>query len=212
METKADLRAQIERLTGQIKEAQKERAEALNLVDEMGEQVEDANALIESWIEAFDMVQTDDGLWTTQPSQLRDEYAALVEEHQKLVRDWNRFVGEYNSTVAPRDLGRPLQASDDQVKQVRKLRKKGVSLRAIAAETGLGLRTVRTITEKDSGIDRTSKRTNLLRRRELDRLRAAEYRSRKRTRDQLPKRVNETLKRGEALVKAAKGLDGGSAC
>ena len=32
------------------------------------------------------------------------------------------------------------------------------------------------------------------------------YRVRKRARDSLPKRITETRKRGEALVKAAKGL------
>ncbi len=56
------------------------------------------------------------------------------------------------------------------------------------------------------GADRTSKQTNLLRKREFDRLRAADYRARKKARDQLPNRINQTLKRGEELVKAAKGL------
>ena len=95
---------------------------------------------------------------------------------------------------------------DAQVKEVRKLRKKGLSLRLIAAQTNLGLRTVRTIVEKNQGTDRTSRRTNLLRKRELDRLRSAEYRARKRGRDQLPKQIEATLKRGADLIKAAKGL------
>ncbi|MCZ6770783.1 MAG: hypothetical protein O7G83_02195 [Proteobacteria bacterium] len=93
------------------------------------------------------------------------------------------------------------------MKNVRRLRKAGNSLRAIAAQTGLGLRTVRTIAEKDAGTGRIGKRTNLLRKREIDRLRAAEHRSRKRIRDGLPKRITETRKRGEELIKAAKGLD-----
>jgi hypothetical protein len=50
-------------------------------------------------------------------------------------------------------------------------------------------------------------RTNLLRQREFDRLRAAEYRARRRARDQLPKRINATIKRGQELVRAAKDLD-----
>ncbi len=102
---------------------------------------------------------------------------------------------------------RPLQASQAQIKEVHKLRKAGASLRAIAAQTGLGLRTVRTIVDTDAGTGRTANRTNLLRKREFDRLRAAEYRSRKRVRDGLPKRITETRKRGEELIKAAKGLD-----
>ena len=147
-------------------------------------------------------------LFDRKQSKLWEDHKALHEEHQKLIRQWNKFVGEYNSAVAPRGLGRPLQASDAQVKDVRKLRKKGVSLRSIAGQTGLGLRTVRTIVEKDQGADRVSKRTNVLRKRELNRLRAADYRARNRGRDQLPKRINETLKRGQELTKAAKGLAG----
>ncbi len=101
-----------------------------------------------------------------------------------------------------------LQASDAQIKEVRKLRKTKTSLRAIAEQTGLGFGTVRTIVGQDAGTDRTSKRTNLLRKREIDRQRAADYRVRKRARDLLPKRITETRKRGVALIKAAKGLVG----
>ena len=70
-----------------------------------------------------------------------------------------------------------------------------------------GLRTVRTIVDKDAGAGRIGKQTNLLRKREIDRLRAAEYRFKKRIRDRLPKRITGTRKRGEELIKAAKGLD-----
>ena len=209
-----ELKGRIEELTvdlrhrdEQIKELRKERSQAVDLVDEMREHVEDANALIDSWKEAFDMELKDDGMWYFQPDKIATAYSILFEKHEKLVREWNKFVGDYNRTVAPRGLGRPLGASEAQVKNVRKLSKGGTSLRSIAEQTGLGLRTVRTIIEKDAGTGRASKRTNLLRRREIDRMRAAEYRVRKRARDQLPKRITEIRKQGEALVKAAKGLD-----
>ncbi len=42
------------------------------------------------------------------------------------------------------------------------------------------------------------------RRIEIDQVNAL---AQKRMRDQLPKRITETLKRGEELIKAAKGLD-----
>ena len=65
---------------------------------------------------------------------------------------------------------------------------------------------VRTIVGQDAGTDRTSKRTNLPRKREIDRQRAADYRVRKRARDLLPKRITEIQRRGEDMIKAAKGL------
>jgi hypothetical protein len=203
-ELEADLRYRDD----QIKELRGDNSRASDLVDEMREHVEDSNALTQSWIEVFEMEQNDDGVWIfdRHQSKLWDAYEKLLDDHNKLVRQWNKFVGDYLRRVAPRGLGRPLQASDAQIKEVRKFRKAGGSLRAIAEQTGLGLRTVRTIVEKGTGTDRTSKRTSLLRKREIDRLRAAEYRIRKRARNLLPKRIAEIQKRGEALVKAAKGL------
>jgi hypothetical protein len=103
-------------------------------------------------------------------------------------------------------MGRPIAASAEQQTDVLKRRKAGTSLRKIAAATGLGLATVRTIIEKAAAKGRTSKRTNELRRREFDRLRAAAYRARKKRRDTLPKDITELQKSGAALVKAAKGL------
>ena len=213
MTSMKELKARIEELEvdlryrdDQIKELRGEHSQAVDLVDEMREHVEGANDLIDSWIEAFGMEMNEDGVYALNRELLLDQHTKLRETHNKLLRRWNKFVGEYNSTVAPRDLGRPLQASEAQVKEVRKLRKRGGSLRAIAEQTGLGIQTVRTIVGKDTGTDRTGKRANLLRKREIDRLRAAEYRAQKRTRDGLPKRITETRKRGDELVKAAKGL------
>ena len=214
MTSKNELRGRIEELEvdlrhrgEQIKELREDRSRAVDLVSQMREHVEDANSLIESWQEAFDMELKDDGMWHFESDKVADAYSKLLDNHNKLVREFNKFVVDYNSTVAPRGFGRPLQASDAQVREVSKLRKAGKSLRAIAAQTGLGLRTVRTIIDKDAGTGRIGKQTNLLRKRVFDKLRAAEYRSRKRIRDQLPRRITETRKRGEELIKAAKGLD-----
>lgn len=204
-----ELQADLRYRDDQIKELREECGRAIDLVAEMREHVEDSNALIDSWIEVLGMEQNDDGVWIFDGKQSKvwEAFSKLFEEQEKLLRQWNKFVGDYNSTVAPRGLGRPLQASEAQIKEVRKLRKAGNSLRTIAAQTGLGLRTVRTIVDKDAGTGRIGKQTNLLRKRVFDKLRAAEYRSRKRTRDQLPKRIAETLKHGDELIKAAKGLD-----
>lgn len=54
--------------------------------------------------------------------------------------------------------GRPLGASEYQAATVMALHADGHSLRAIAAETGMGVRTVRTVVEKAKGTDRTTRR------------------------------------------------------
>lgn len=199
----ADLEVELRQRDDKIKELTSERDEALELVNQCREQVEDAERLLEQWKEAFEMTQNDDGLWTIEPSMtvLLDRYNALAEQHRKLVREWNKFVPEYNAKVAPREMGRPTAASDAQRADVRKRRKGRQSLRAIATATGLGLSTVRTIVA-----DRARKRTNHIRRQQMDRARAAAYRARKRATDGLPKRIGELQKNGEALIKAAKGL------
>ncbi len=65
---------------------------------------------------------------------------------------------------------------------------------------------MRTIVEKDAGTDRTSKREAEKRKRMLDRMRTADWRERKRSLDQLPKRIAATQREGKELIKAAKGL------
>jgi hypothetical protein len=83
----------------------------------------------------------------------------------------------------------------------------GLSLRAIVAETGLGIRTVRTIIGRKNGTDRTSQARKELRRMTFNKLRAARYRAKIKMRDEyLPKRLAAVQENHAALVKAAKGL------
>jgi hypothetical protein len=105
--------------------------------------------------------------------------------------------------VAPRYRGRPLGASAAQRADVLKRHKAGQSLRVIARATRLLFGTVRTIVKHG---DREAQRINELRRREVDRVRAARYRARKKARDQLPAQIAELQRAGEALIKEAKGL------
>jgi Helix-turn-helix domain of resolvase len=204
----AELEDELKLRDEKIKELRKELEEARDLVDQMREHLEDSNGMIEQWIYAFDMTQNEAGHWTFAPavSQMLHDLVHLIDHHEKLLRDWNRFVTKYNRAVAPQPLGRPLAASEAQVKDVLSRRKKGGSLRAIAVATNLSRSTVRTIVGKDQGTDRASKRANLLRKREFDRQRAADYRARKKARDLLPKEITETRKRGDELVRAVKGL------
>ncbi len=197
----ADLEAELRQRDEKIAELRDELQEASDLVTQMRDHVEDGNALIDSWIEVFDLKQNDEGTWLfdSRQSKLWSEHLDLLKKHNDLIGEWNRFVGPYNRVVRPRPPGRPLAASDAQVADVMKRRKGGASLRAIVTATGLGLRTIRSIL---AGANRTAE----LRKREFDKHRAADYRARKKARDGLPKRITETRKRGDELVKAAKGL------
>jgi Helix-turn-helix domain of resolvase len=100
--------------------------------------------------------------------------------------------------ILQRDLGRPLAASDAQCAQVRKLRKAKMSLREIAEETSLSLQTVRTIIGCEARSDRTS--VKRLQKVDPDHAAVTAWKARKRTRDALPRRINETLAEGVALL------------
>lgn len=204
----AELEHAVQHRESQLKEAREDRDNALELVGQMREQLEQSNDLIENWIEVFELQQDSAGVWIFDPNQaaLWEAHDRLQEEHRLLIRDWNRFVRRYNATITPRDVGRPVAASEAQVREVRKLHKGGASLRKIASAMGLGVRTVRTIVEKARGTDRTSRRATELRKREYNRLRGAAWRARKRALVELPKRISSTRARGLELVKAAKGL------
>jgi hypothetical protein len=199
----AALEDELRQRDARIRELRANLDKAEQLVSEMREQVEDSNTLIESWIEAFDMMLDEHtGKWRFKP--WIDTADAYHDKYVALLRDWNRFVGQYNAIVQPRNVGRPLAASDAQVAQVLKLRQRGLSLRGIADETNLGLPTVRTIVDRRDGRDRTT--VKHLARIDPDRKLEASWQARRRTRKSLPKRIDETLAKGRELIKAAKGL------
>jgi len=85
-----------------------------------------------------------------------------------------------------------------------KRRNAGQSLRLIAEDTALGLRTVRTIADKADGVDRAT--LARLERIAPDKFREARERSRQRMRDALPHQITLAHERGTDLVKQAKGL------
>jgi hypothetical protein len=87
---------------------------------------------------------------------------------------------------------------------VLKLRKEGMPYRLIMDETGLGLQTIRTIIGRKERTDRTT--VTRLERLGIDKAELNRTKARKRTRDALPKRINEALDEGAALVTEAKGL------
>jgi hypothetical protein len=202
-QTIAELQDELKARDRRIEELRGEVDELRNINKRMEEQVEDAGRVIEQWIEAFEMVQSESGwtlsTWVGSGLKLREQYDALL-------RDWNRFVPEYNAIVAPRrrNVGRPLLASESQQEDVRKRRKAGEPLRSIAEETGLGLRTVVTIVGKDENTDRTTMK--YLKRVVPDRAETIRNKARTRTIKGLPRAINATLKSGRDLIKEAKGL------
>jgi Helix-turn-helix domain of resolvase len=130
-----------------------------------------------------------------------DERNATIARLNDLVRRWNQALPLINGRAQP--VGRPLAASEAQVAQVLKLRKAGKSLRWIADETSLSFATVRTITGKANGSDRTSKREQQridLRREQLT------WKRQRRDGDALPKRAQRVVEYGRELLKEAKGL------
>src|SRR5439155_16090338 len=121
-----------------------------------------------------------DGSWSFRPwMQERSEYH---DKYMALLHKWNRTVTLFNAKIGqPSGTGRPLEASESQRAEVLRLRKAGASLRGIAEETNLGLRTVRTIIDRKHGTDRTSKRHEI-RRIEINRQEETRRRVRERTR------------------------------
>lgn len=196
----AELEDEVRRHKERLAELRDEHDQALALITKMREQIEDINAHRDGWIEALRLEPNADGLYVVNESfNIWKWYNELFHEHQKLLREWNKFVGEYNSTVRPRPRGRPLEASEAQVADVLKQRKAGLSLRKIAAATGLGLRTVQTIV---AGKERSRE----LRKREFDKHRARDFRARKRLYDQAARQATQERRECEELIKAAKGL------
>jgi hypothetical protein len=143
-------RTEIEKRDRRIKGLTDKLERKRNLVRDMRQHVERTIGLTQRWA---------DTLYRSEDSRRKlddalKDYENLRTEFNELVRLWNRYI----EMVGPQPVGRPLQATDAQIDEVRKLRNAGASLRNIATETNLGLRTVRTITGQQDGSDRTSEK------------------------------------------------------
>jgi hypothetical protein len=134
-----------ERRIADLKEERDEQAETIK---ELREQLEEWGALNDRWIEAFDMVLDDDGTWHWKEGLIQDR-DKWFNKFQELRALWNKNVAAFNAKVAPRNMGRPLQASEAQSLRVSTKRAAGQSLRSIAEDMELSLQTVRTILDKE---------------------------------------------------------------
>jgi hypothetical protein len=169
-------------------------------IEKADQQLERSNETIRRWIESIGMTLADEGsAWM---NDLVRRYDHLLNAHNKLVRKWNRYVASFSARHA---IGRPLQASEAQQAQVRKLRKAGNTLREIAHETNLSFQTVRTIIGHKQGSGARTKK-NGYRKIEPVHHRTISWQARERTRDALPAQIDAMLKDGEALVKDGRDL------
>jgi hypothetical protein len=196
-----ELEDEVRLLKQRNEELRKEIDDQREQITQLREYAEDYVNCLESWRETFGMVITDGGL-TWEPWW--NEHKQLVADYNKLVRRWNQYLPLINRE--PRNVGRPLAASDAQVAEVRKLRKAGRSLRGIAEDTGLSLDTVRTIVGKMSGGDRTTRKHRVRAGLERIDLRAqmATWKRQQRTGDALPRQVNRVIEQGRGLIKQTK--------
>jgi len=185
-----------------IEELRQEIDEQRELIDRLRENSEEADGVFEAWIETFEMERTDSGGLTWKP--FWQEHNQLIDDYNDLVRRWNKYLPVINRE--PRNVGRPLAASEAQVVQVQKLRKAGRSLRGIAEDTSLSVDTVRTIVGKMNGNDRTTTKHRQRLERIDERQRLAKWKRQRRTGDAPPRRVQRVVEGGRALVKEAKGL------
>jgi hypothetical protein len=186
-----------------IAELKAELAEERDLTYRLAEQVRDSNDTLDNWIQAFDMVQDEDGVWIWSGAFV--EGIEWLHKYRALVTKWNKFVGKYNARIGyGRNRGRPLEASETQAAEVRKRHKAGESLRSIAETMSLGVRTVRTIVAKQAGVDRTTLKH--LERIDPERAQQRMWEAKARSRKRLPKTIYEVRKVGDGLLKEAKGL------
>jgi hypothetical protein len=196
------LQDEIKHRDRRIEELRREVDELRDLVRRLEEHAEEYTSCMEAWKESFDMVETENGGWTWAP--FWDEHNEVIDDYNKLVRDWNRALPLINGN--PQPVGRPLQASEAQCDTVLKLHKQGRSLRAIAEECTLGLNTVVTIVNKSNGTDRTTKKH----RARLERIdpsrHTLRWKRQHRSGANLPRRAQAAVKEGRALIKEAKGL------
>ena len=201
--TIGELEDELKRKDQRIEELREEIDEQRELIQRLREHAEDYQRSMESWCETFDMEVNENGMWKWKA--FWGEYNKLIEDYNKLVRVLNQYLPLINRE--PRNVGRPLGATEPVRANVLRLHKQGMSLRGIAEELTLGFQTVRTIVAQKHRRDRTTrKHRQRLERIEIDRQQAAKWKRRKRTGDALPRRVNTFLKEGCELVKEAKGL------
>jgi Helix-turn-helix domain of resolvase len=150
------------------------------------------------------MTVTDAG--TYRWGEVIEHYNKLLDDRNVLARKWNRCVEEFNAVRKHRPTGRPLQASETQCAEVVRLHEGGHSYAEIREATNLSQSTVRTIVGRYQRTDRTTVKHARLQKIEIDRAEQVRDRRRRRSRDELPRRVTQWRKSAEELQVAGREL------
>ena len=92
------LQDEIKHRDRRIEELRREVDELRDLVRRLEEHAEEYTSCMEAWKESFDMVETENGGWTWAP--FWDEHNEVIDDYNKLVRDWNRAKARPESNEA----------------------------------------------------------------------------------------------------------------
>src|SRR5262245_54120750 len=199
---KGELEDELKRAKERIAELRDEVDDQRATIRELDTHLKEGDEYLENFITTFGMQlhQRDDrtSYWTWTDSGYATDLDELDDKHRKLIRKYNDLCDDFNRRFVPLNIGRPLAAGKGQKEAVLKLRADGSSLREIAQETGLGVRTVRTIVDQKNGTDRTTRKH---REKAYEREKAIGKNTGKMTRALLPKRITAHLEKSRELLK-----------
>ena len=195
----------VKRLTKRLDDIRREHDETVALVSIQCETLALQDEALQNWRDHIDVFFWVEAIKDAEAS--RKEYA---DRYEALLAKWNAFVPEYNKVVAQkkRNFGRPPAASNAQAARVLDLHKADQSLRSIAEDINIGVRTLRTIIDKKDGVDRATQAR--LERIAPDRITTTKQRALQRKLAGIPQRLKRLLKDMDRLTadldKRAKGM------
>ena len=196
--TIGELEDDVKRLTKRLDDIRCEHDETVALVSIQCEALALQEDALQNWRDQIDVFFWVEAIKDAEAS--RKEYA---DRYEALLAKWNAFVPEYNEVVAQkkRNFGRPPAASNAQAARDQ-------SLRSIAEDINIGVRTLRTIIDKKDGVDRATQAR--LERIAPDRITTTKQRALQRKLAGIPQRLKRLLKDMDRLTadldKRAKGM------
>jgi septation ring formation regulator EzrA len=196
--TIGELEDDVKGLTKRLDDIRCEHDETVALVSIQCETLALQEDALQNWRDQIDVFFWVEAIKDAEAS--RKEYA---DRYEALLAKWNAFVPEYNEVVAQkkRNFGRPPAASNAQAARDQ-------SLRSIAEDINIGVRTLRTIIDKKDGVDRATQAR--LERIAPDRITTTKQRALQRKLAGIPQRLKRLLKDMDRLTadldKRAKGV------